>query len=157
MSAPLASLSMYDWPETASALDRLWALIQANLANENLEAPLDLTRTDDVFDLWMQPEMLIGQTCGWPYVSHLRDRVIPFARIVYDLDCEPGHYYSVYIGQSPSDADYLKDGQSLLDAGKIAINGDDSQSGFHVYKEITGEFSPDAIPEDNRLDYRFSP
>jgi len=143
---------MYDWPETAAALDRLWTLVHHELARRNLNAPEVLTRGTDVYDLWTDPQLLAAQTCGWPYANRLRGQVIPFARFAYDLpECKNGYYHSVYIGSSKTDAAFLENRDSLLRADRIAINGEDSQSGFHVLREITGQPSPDAIPVHKRL------
>ena len=143
---------MYDWPETGAALDQFWGLIGKNLKNSGIDAPVSLSRSREIARLWTDENLLVGQTCGWPYANRLRGKVIPFARFDYGLDdCPPGFYNSVYIGRSPEDRKYLQDTGSLLSAGKIAINGDDSQSGFHVFREITGEYSPAAISPDNRV------
>ncbi len=153
MTERIANLGMYDWPETREALDHLWTLIAGNLMLEGVEAPPALTRTGiAMHDMWTHPKLLVGQTCGWPYVSRLRGKTIPFGRFHYALEeCPAGYYQSVYVGRSADDKRLLEDRNSLLAADKIAINGDDSQSGFHVFKEITGEFSPDAIEQRKRF------
>ncbi|MGI9351241.1 MAG: phosphate/phosphite/phosphonate ABC transporter substrate-binding protein [Rhizobiaceae bacterium] len=151
MSAPIATLSMYDWPETQITLDGFWEQISNNLKKSGIEAPSNLTRDEEVTPLWTDKNLLVGQTCGWPYANRLRGKVVPFARFDYGLkDCPPGYYNSVYIGRSPEDRKYLQNRYSLLSVGKIAINGDDSQSGFHVFREITGEDSPLAISAEKR-------
>lgn len=148
---PIASLPMYDWPEVSGAFDRLWTEISHQLSAVNLGAPEILTRVEHPSRLWTNENLIIGQTCGWPYANTLRGKAIPFARFHHDLhDCPPGNYHSVYIGQSPDDAKYLADKDALLKAGKIAINGNDSQSGFQVFREITGEGSSSTIPESMR-------
>jgi len=152
MPRQIATLSMYDWPETATALDRLWTLVHHELAQRDVSSPQVLTRSKDVYDLWADPQLLAAQTCGWPYANRLRGQVIPFARFAYDLpECKNGYYNSVYIGGSKADAAFLENKNSLLRADRIAINGEDSQSGFHVFREITGEASPGAIPKHKRL------
>lgn len=143
---------MYDWPETRQALDNLWCNIAKSLNAMGLETPPALSRDLSTMKIWTDPDLVIGQTCGWPYVSKLRGKTIPFARFHYDLeDCSPGHYQSYYIAQNSSASGLLASKEALLGADKIAMNGDDSQSGFHVFREITGEFSPGAIPEEKRL------
>jgi len=139
---------MYDWPETAHALDNLWYSIQKKLNSSEVYAPKFLTRGKDAYLTWQDPNLLIGQACGWPYANRLRHYCKPFACIDYDIkDCPPGTYNCVYIGQSKKDIRFLKDNESLIEAKKIAINSSDSQSGFHVFKEITKTPSHTAIPE----------
>lgn len=140
---------MYDWPETSASIDRLWELIAANLNEAGIDAPVSLFRGDGIGDTWTDPNLIIGQTCGWPYINRLRGKAVPFARFTYDLpNCPAGDYYSVYIGQSEGDSKFLKDRQTISSAGKIAVNGDDSQSGFRVYREITIDAPADALPKE---------
>ena len=151
-SNPVATLSMYDWPETAPYLDRLWHGIAKNLIAAGINAPSNLNRDREPSDLWTSPELLIGQTCGWPYANHLRGKVVPFARFDHGITgCPPGHYNSVFVGRNKAAEHLLKDQESLMLAERIAINGDDSQSGFHVWQEITGGTSQDMLPHAKRL------
>lgn len=148
----IANLPMYDWPEIEHAHDNLWYSIQKKLNSSGVDAPKLLYRDDDLFSIWQNEEMLIGQTCGWPFANMLGDCCIPIAAINYDIeDCPPGTYNCVYIGQSKKDIRFLKDRETLLEAGKIAVNSNISQSGFHVFKEITKLPSDVGVPEDIRL------
>ena len=152
MTVPIASLSMYDWPETGHALDVLWSNIQNQLTLQDIQAPVSLDRNNHPAALWSKPELLIGQTCGWPYANYLKEQVIPFARFHYDLpDCPPGHYNSVYIGHDDDDFDHLASPAAFQFVEKIAMNSDDSQSGFHVFSEITGEPAEKSIVKEKRI------
>ncbi|MEM7291719.1 MAG: hypothetical protein AAF412_15345, partial [Pseudomonadota bacterium] len=140
----IASLPMYDWPETRLALERLWAAIAIELEASKLPAPKLLTSADEFMEVWTSPDLVIGQTCGWPYANLLQDVVVPFGRFDHALPgCKAGKYYSVYIGQSETDRQFLNDGAALGQCPRIAINGEDSQSGFHVFSEISREFTQD--------------
>jgi len=143
---------MYDWPETRKALDQFWDLIKIELLDRDLPAPNYLQRKDRQMPLWLSPDLTIGQTCGWPYANTLRSRVTPFARFDYGLqNCPRGTYRSVYIGQSPEDRKYLENVHALSSCPSVAINGDDSQSGFHVFSEISGLPASETVFEDQRL------
>ncbi len=143
---------MYDWPETEPALDALWALTADELSKHGLDAPAHLTRDQDARTLWKDPELLIGQTCGWPYANQLRGLVHPFARFDYGLaKCPPGFYQSVFIGRDASDAQFIDNVANLAACKKVAINGADSQSGFHVFAEISGMQAGASIPEKSRV------
>jgi len=148
----IASLQMYDWPETSEALDNLWYLIQKKLNSSQVPSPKLLTRDDDFLSIWKNPHLLVSQTCGWPYANMLREHCVTFARFDHDIeDCPSGYYNCVYIGQSKKDIRFLENFEAFLSAKKIAINSDDSQSGFHVFKEITKAPSDKAIPKSHRV------
>ncbi len=152
MSTGIATLSMYDWPETTNALDVFWQQIRVQLLNRDIAAPVELHHVERQMPLWTDPTLVIGQTCGWPYVNKLRDKVIPFARFDYGLeDCPPGMYQSIYVGQSDEDARFIENAASLATVQSVAINGNDSQSGFHVFAEISGKPSSQTISEDVRV------
>ena len=143
---------MYDWPETKSALQRFWNRVVAELSARGIDAPHQLTSTSQPFAHWQSPELLISQTCGWPYANRLRDLVIPFARFDYGLlDCPPGFYRSVFVGQSAEDRVWITSPERLSECPAVAINGDDSQSGFHVFAEISGKPAQDTISPQKRI------
>ena len=102
----IAALPMYDRPETASANDRLWALIHEALG----EGPKHLTREGDLWDIWTAPDLLLAQTCGLPYRARLHDRVTLVGTPDYGLpDLPAGYYQSVLIARAdgPRDLDAL--------------------------------------------------
>jgi ABC-type phosphate/phosphonate transport system substrate-binding protein len=143
---------MYDWPETGHALDVLWSHIHNQLERREVHSPAQLERNMHPAAIWSEPELVIGQTCGWPYANYLKEQVVPFARFHYDLpDCPPGHYNSVYIGHDDDDFDHLASSAAFEFIEKIAINSDDSQSGFHVFSEITGEPAEESIAKEKRI------
>ncbi|MGR3663052.1 MAG: phosphate/phosphite/phosphonate ABC transporter substrate-binding protein [Paracoccaceae bacterium] len=118
----IASLPMYDRPETAAANDRLWENMRAILGY----GPKSLDRETPIWDVWQSGDLLLSQTCGLPYRSKLHDRVQMIATPDYGLaGATPGYYYSVFVvrrGASENLADY---------AGKhFVYNGSDSQSGW---------------------------
>src|SRR5688572_13650809 len=71
-----ASLMMYDQPDQArSANDALWIAIRDRLRAKGLAVPDALDRGDDYHSYWLRPELVLAQTCGYPYVSELRGQV----------------------------------------------------------------------------------
>ncbi|MEM9332655.1 MAG: PhnD/SsuA/transferrin family substrate-binding protein [Pseudomonadota bacterium] len=149
---PVASLSMYDWPETQEALDCLWHSIAEKLHDAGIPAPEELERGNSPSSNWENRALTLGQTCGWPYANRLRGKVLPLGRFVYDIAAKPaGHYQSVYIGRNANHAQFLGSPDVFLTLEKIAINGDDSQSGFHVFNEILGASAQDMIHPEKRL------
>ncbi len=134
--SPVASLPMYDWPEVGGALDALWRGIADELRDAGIAAPDALSRYDDDASDWLHPDLVLGQTCGWPYISRLKGRVTLLGPFIFDrIDCPPGAYDSVIIA-----ADHLRAASFCADelvrpGVRIAVNGTDSQSGFRVWGE----------------------
>ncbi|SLN63950.1 ABC transporter, phosphonate, periplasmic substrate-binding protein [Roseovarius litorisediminis] len=118
----IASLPMYDRTETAAANDRLWQGIRTNLGY----GPQTLTRKGDVWDHWLSPDLLLSQTCGYPYRARLHGKATLVGTPVYDLDCPPGHYFSVLVARAD---DPRSDPRDFADA-RFAYNEALSQSGW---------------------------
>jgi ABC-type phosphate/phosphonate transport system substrate-binding protein len=123
MTGPIAALPMYDRPETAPANDALWAAIRARLGH----GPACLTRADDLWPIWLSPDLLLAQTCGLPFRARLHDKVTLIGTPDYGLPgCPPGHYRSVFVARAEG-------GPATLDAAagrRFAYNDALSQSGW---------------------------
>ena len=127
MSRLLAHLAMYDRPETAAATDRYWAAIQAHLGY----GPTSLTRGGDVWDIWTNTNLLLSQTCGYPYRARLHGQVQLVGTPDYGLpDCPPGHYNSAIIVHQ----DAQIHNPSELNGRSFAYNESLSQSGWAAPK-----------------------
>lgn len=122
----IAALPMYDRPETASALDRLWGGLRARLRAAGLAAPVALSRGGDLWAQWRSPDLVLGQTCGLPYRAHLHRHVTLIATPDHALPgCPPGHYHSVLICA----ADDRRD-MAAFSGAPMAFNEAHSQSGW---------------------------
>ncbi|EPX80028.1 phosphate/phosphite/phosphonate ABC transporter substrate-binding protein [Litoreibacter arenae] len=120
----IASLPMYDRPETAAVNDRLWQLIREYLP---FDAPDALTRNiPDLMAHWQSPDLLLSQTCGFPYRALLAGRVKLVATPVLALDCPAGHYHSVIIAHRRRNGAALAE----FDGAVAAYNDPMSQSGW---------------------------
>jgi len=119
----IASLPMYDRPETQAANDRLWSLIRAGLGR----GPERLTRGTSLWDDWRNPDLLLSQTCGLPYALGLHEVAQLVASPVFALpDCPPGHYFSWIVTRRDDPRREVAD----FDGARLACNSFDSQSGF---------------------------
>lgn len=122
----IATLGMYDWPEMQADTDRLWHLIRDHLRRAGQAAPDALTRDADLWDMWQDPGLILGHTCGFPYRTRLHGKVALVGTPDYGLDgAAPGYYYSclmVRAGDAGAWQDFLP--------RRLAINGPDSQSGW---------------------------
>ena len=117
-----AMLGMYDMPALHEANNRFWALIRLQLGH----GPAQLTRDADVWDIWLDPNLVFAQTCGMPYRTRLHGKVQLVGTPDYGLpDCPPGYYRSILVARAddPRDLDQLAD-------GTFAYNEALSQSGW---------------------------
>ena len=119
----IASLPMYDRPETAAANDRLWQAVRSHLGY----GPEHLTRGGDVWDHWQSADLVLSQTCGYPYRARLHGRVTLVGSPVLDLpDCSPGHYHSVLVARRDDPRATPQD----YSTARFAYNEALSQSGW---------------------------
>ena len=94
----IAALPMYDWPELHEAHDCFWHALQKNLKAQGINAPSNLTRNDDDHQHWLSPNLLLGQTCGYPFSTILVGKVSYLATPQYDVEgCEGPNYSSAII------------------------------------------------------------
>jgi ABC-type phosphate/phosphonate transport system substrate-binding protein len=124
----IASLPMYDRPETAAANDRLWAGIRDRLRAEGLPAPEALIHgAPDLWPHWTSADLVLSQTCGFPYRSRLHGQVVLVGTPDYGVEgCAPGYYRSVFVAR----ADDPRDRIDQFDGAGLAYNDAASQSGW---------------------------
>lgn len=95
----IAALPMYDWPALRAATDAFWAATARALAARGLAAPPALTRPAEAADAWADPELVIGQACGMPYVGGVCGDARVIGRPDYGLaEAAGGLYRSVIVG-----------------------------------------------------------
>ena len=127
----IASLGMYDFPWTADANDALWAAMAWRLREAGVNAPQALARGVDLHHIWRDPNLLFGQTCGYPYVTHLRDKTALVATPVYAFPgCEGPSHRSVIVAHKSRARSTLAD----FAGARAAINGRDSNSGMNLFR-----------------------
>jgi len=130
----IASLPMYDRPETRGAYDRLWARIrdELRLLWKDIDGfgstlPETLTHGADPWIHWRAADLVLSQTCGLPYRSELHPHVILIGTPDYHLPaCRPGFYNSVFVMRAENACDDPNDWAKLT----LAVNDARSQSGW---------------------------
>lgn len=124
----IASLPMYDRAETAGANDRLWAAIRDRLRAEGIAAPDALIHgAPDLWPHWTAPDLVLSQTCGYPYRSRLHSMVTLVGTPDYGVEgCEPGFYRSAFVVR----ADDPRSTLAAFEGARLAWNDDLSQSGW---------------------------
>ncbi|RYI30761.1 MAG: hypothetical protein EON48_05270 [Acetobacteraceae bacterium] len=93
---------MYDFGAAQAANDRLWSLIRDGLRGRDVEAPEALTRREHAYwDAWQSPDLLLSQTCGYPFRARLHGTVTYVGTPDYGVEgCAPGYYRSVFIARA---------------------------------------------------------
>lgn len=123
----IASLGMYDFAPIRAATDRLWALIRDHLRAGGSATPDHLTRADDQWPIWTAPDLVLSQTCGYPFRARLQGQVTYVGTPDYGVDgCPPGHYRSVFVAHALDPRRTLAD----FDGAPFAYNDAMSQSGW---------------------------
>ncbi len=89
----IADLSMYDWPGIRAETDAFWAEVARRLGEAGIAAPAALARNPDVAASWRDPDLLLGQTCGMPFVSGFCGEARVVARPDYGLPEASGGFY----------------------------------------------------------------
>ena len=129
--APIAALPMYDFPWVAKANDALWAAIAARLREAGVEAPARLTRAGDPAAQWRDPGLILGQTCGYPYVKTLRDSVALIATPEYAFPgCEGAAHRSFLVSRARDPRRDL----AAFRGGRAALNAWDSNTGMNLFR-----------------------
>lgn len=123
----IAALPMYDTAALAAANDRFWVLIRDHLRAAGIAAPEHLTRRGDLWTIWTDSDLLLAQTCGYPYRARLRAAVTLVGTPDYGVEgCAPGQYRSVLVTR----ADDPRTGLAELSSAPMAANEAMSQSGW---------------------------
>ncbi len=90
-------------------------------------------------EAWLRPDLLFGQTCGYPYVQHLRGKVQLVASPVYGLPgCDGPLKCSFIIVKAKSPAQSIAD----MRGTRAAINEPGSNSGYNLFRAFV---APHAI------------
>jgi ABC-type phosphate/phosphonate transport system substrate-binding protein len=143
MTTFIATLPMYDWPEIQSHNDKFWKTIRNALLDQGFSPPDNLTRSKDVVSCWKDGRLLLGQTCGLPFVTGLKDQVSLIGTPAYEIECGAGSYFSVIVVRKDCEAASISD----LASARIGYNDAMSQSGFAaLYTHLVSHnISPGAL------------
>ncbi|WP_411036011.1 phosphate/phosphite/phosphonate ABC transporter substrate-binding protein [Shinella sp. BYT-45] len=136
----LASLAMYVSPPQIRQATRLfWEALGARMRAMGLEAPAALDDDVPYDEAWLRPDLLFGQTCGYPYVRHLRGKVQLVATPIYGLSgCDGPLKCSFIIVNARSPVTSIEE----LRGARAAINEPGSNSGYNLFRAFV---SPHAV------------
>ncbi|MFJ4194592.1 phosphate/phosphite/phosphonate ABC transporter substrate-binding protein [Pseudomonas sp. NPDC089534] len=123
-----AELLMYTAPEPIRAANERWLahildrLGHSRLSAEGLSLP----------ELWLSPDLLLTQTCGYPLMTALQGRVRVVGRPRYELsDSSAGHHCSLILARDVDPRRTLAD----FRGSRGVINNDDSNSGMNLLRQ----------------------
>jgi len=133
---------MYDLPELEAANDALWAAIAERLRAEGLDGvPERLTRGGSLEAIWTDPKLLLAQTCGYPLVTSLGERVCVVATPKYSAQgCDGAFYRSAVVVRGSDPARQLAD----LRGRRAAVNDLASNSGMNLLRAEVAPLAKDA-------------
>jgi ABC-type phosphate/phosphonate transport system substrate-binding protein len=127
-----SSLAMYDFaPPIQAANDRLWQGIRDRLRQQGMQAPDSLDRQGSHDSLWLAPDLVLAQTCGYPYVTALKGKVRLVATPVFAFAGGEGtERVSFIVVSAENPAATLAD----LRGGIAAVNDWGSNSGMNLLR-----------------------
>ena len=130
----VASLPMYGEAEHRPAIERWWAGLARHLREAGVPGvPDTLTWPDDYHGHWRSPDLLLSQTCGYPFVNVLGPAVKLVATPRYDAPgCEGARYGAHVIVPEAAEAQSVAD----LRGCRLATNGTGSYSGYRVWRHM---------------------
>ena len=125
---------MYDWPGLTGASDALWSLLAQALREAGLEnVPDTLHRKGPPEAVWSHPDMLLSQTCGYPFTHEFHRKLTLAAVPVYDTPgCQGATYSSAIVVRARSGHKALSD----LRGRTAAFNSTQSMSGHLALKLV---------------------
>ena len=123
----IANLMMYQRPQLADAHGRFWQLIRHRLADVGIESPQSLSQEAEEFSVWLDPELVLSQTCGMPYRLGLHGKVNLVGTPDYGVEgCPAGYYRSPLVVRADDSRNKI---DQFMDA-LLAYNQPISQSGY---------------------------
>jgi ABC-type phosphate/phosphonate transport system substrate-binding protein len=137
MSA-IAFLPMYAVRGAREHADTLWSCLRNSLRGSGFEAPEQVSTVTPRIDGWLHPDLILGQTCGLPYITRLCERVELIGTPNYGIEgCAPGYYHSTLVVSVAEKRQHL----SEFFGSTFAFNGKDSQSGYAAMMRATAPFA----------------
>jgi ABC-type phosphate/phosphonate transport system substrate-binding protein len=127
MTQQIAELLMYVAPEPVQQANEQWLA--------RIVEHLGVTRGNaeglSLMDLWLSPNLLLTQTCGYPLMTALRGKVRVLGRPRYELpDSSGGHHCSLLLSRADDQRRTLPD----FLGSRGVINGADSNSGMNLLR-----------------------
>ncbi|WP_109481468.1 PhnD/SsuA/transferrin family substrate-binding protein [Paraburkholderia sp. C35] len=125
----IAALPMYN---VSPALAADWHALLADVLRRVDPAAI-ITEPDDLHAFWRRPELLLSQTCGYPYVLGLHEHVQLIATPHFEAPgCDGANYSSVVIVRKEAPLDSIE----ACRGARVAFNSTDSNSGYNALRHM---------------------
>lgn len=133
----IATLDMYDFPETREATNAWWEALARGFAAEGLTGlPQHRTRSPEESAPWSSPDLSFTQICGYPLRMKFRDVLRVVGTPCYRAEgCDGPRYSSVVIVQRGAGITSI----DALEGARLAYNGALSQSGMNTFRALLAE------------------
>ena len=133
---------MYAFPELEAATDALWSALRDRLREVGEpDVPAALLRQGSEASLtgtWRDPALLLGQTCGYPLRTALRDQVTLVATPVYTAPfCHGPTHCSVIVVRAADARPHLAD----YKGARAAVNAPDSNTGHNLLRALVSSLA----------------
>lgn len=116
------------------------ALLSTMLADAGVRDEVQLLTEPELPALWHRPDLLLGQTCGYPYVHFLRDVATLLATPCFDFPgCDGSDYSSVIVTRAVDGVNSLAEARGLT----AAVNDQHSNSGMNVLRHAVAPLAHD--------------
>ncbi|MFW0754640.1 phosphate/phosphite/phosphonate ABC transporter substrate-binding protein [Pseudomonas sp. H11T01] len=127
MTSRYAELLMYVAPEQVRQANEQWLTRILERLDVNRRSAEGLA----LMQLWLAPQLLLTQTCGYPLMTALRGQVRVIGRPRYELpDSSGGNHCSLLLTRTDEPRRTLA---ALFDSRGV-INGEDSNSGMNLLR-----------------------
>ena len=137
MAQGFAELPMYVAPQRVRVAQEQWLQqVLGILRGERRDA-----RGLDLESLWLSPELLLTQTCGYPLMTRLRGQVQVVGRPVYRLaNSRDGNHCSLLVARADDSRQQLAD----FRGSHGLLNAQDSNSGMNLFRHALAALQSDA-------------
>jgi ABC-type phosphate/phosphonate transport system substrate-binding protein len=123
----VAFLPMYAVRGAQVHAEALWNSLRDAIRSGGIDAPEQVAHFAPRLEGWLHPDLILGQTCGLPYMTKLCNSVELVGTPDYGVEgCPPGFYHSTLVVSSVDPRTRL----SEFSGCALAVNGKDSQSGY---------------------------
>jgi ABC-type phosphate/phosphonate transport system substrate-binding protein len=138
VTAPTASLPMYNLPEMRQVNAAFWAALRGLLADAGLDVPEGLVFERSPVPERIGDEILFSQTCGYPLETIFRGQAIRLGTPCYDAEgCDGPTHCGVFVVPAESPSRNLRD----LAGGVFLLNSRHSNSGMNLPRRALAEIA----------------
>jgi ABC-type phosphate/phosphonate transport system substrate-binding protein len=123
------------------AVQRLWGALRRRLEELGVAGcPVTLTWPQDYHVHWLEPDLLMSQTCGYPFIDDLAGRVQLIGSLKYDLPaCDGIFCRSVLVARTEHAGLPLEQFRGM----RCAFNAPNSQSGYNAFRALVAPLARD--------------